>query len=164
MRTFHECDKWEVLSAGSPSSAQHRGRDWLLAWCAARCSTSPDLKMATNGWFCDAMPPSPGQIVVLVEGFEPITAACTQGRHSYSQAAEEPAYILPFATSLAKDLRVFKKFEQIFLLFCRTSHLIAPLLHACFVSPAIYCSHGIPNHKQIWTNLTSLDYDYIQLL
>ena len=29
------------------------------------------------------------QIVVLVEGFEPITAACTQGRHSYCHSAED---------------------------------------------------------------------------
>ena len=34
-------------------------------------------------------PPLQPQIVVLVEGFEPITAACTQGRQSYSHAAED---------------------------------------------------------------------------
>lgn len=58
------------------------------------------------------------EIVVLVEGFEPITAACTQGRQSYSHAAEDLAFDCDFAPCILRkedgSLTVdFNRFQEL---------------------------------------------------
>lgn len=58
------------------------------------------------------------EIVVLVEGFEPITAACTQGRHSYLHSAEDVVFNCSFAPCVfRKDdgslIVDFKRFQEL---------------------------------------------------
>ncbi|CAK9004698.1 unnamed protein product [Durusdinium trenchii] len=63
------------------------------------------------------------EIVVLVEGFEPITAACTQGRHSYLHSAEDVVFNCSFAPC------VFRTAGKCYWFFCSERRLLAD---SCF--------------------------------
>lgn len=81
-------------------------------------SSSKAFRAVTRHEIEDHMHRNNMEVVVLVEGFEPITAACTQGRQAYSHAAEDIAFDCAFAPCVLRredgSLTVdFNRFQEL---------------------------------------------------